>query len=92
MQRARPKTSFGKRVPLSVTPIMKYAHSYLLSDKGGEGTQFDWTALLRKFLMKEKKTPLEGELLSRDCLKRLLVLKQLCNLMKDYGRKSLRRF
>lgn len=38
--------SFGKRVPLSVTPIMEYAHSYLLSDKGGEGTQFDWTALL----------------------------------------------
>lgn len=30
--------SFGKRVPLSVTPIMEYAHSYLLSDKGGAGT------------------------------------------------------
>jgi hypothetical protein len=30
--------------------------------------------------------PLEGELVSRDCLK---VLKQLKNLMKDYGRKSL---
>ena len=29
-----------------------------------------------------KKTLLEGELLSRDCLKRLLVLKELCNLMK----------
>lgn len=42
--------SFGKKVPLSVTPIMKYAHSYLLSDKGGEGTQFDWTALLIKGL------------------------------------------
>ena len=74
---------------------MKYAHSYLLSDKGGEGTQFDWTALLIKGLFlcyERKRTPLEGELLSRDCLKRLLVLKQLCNLMKDYGRKSLRRF
>ena len=49
--------SFGKRVPLSVTPIMKYAHSYLLSDKGGEGTQFDWTALLIKglFLCYERK-------------------------------------
>lgn len=35
------------------------------------------------FLMQEKNSPW-GELLSRDCLKRLLVLKQLCNLMKDY--------
>ena len=36
--------------------------------------------------------PLYGELLSQDYLKRLLVLKQLCNLMKNYGRKSLGAF
>ena len=38
------------------------------------------------------RTPLYGELLSRDCLKTLLVLKQLCNLTKNYGRKSLGAF
>lgn len=44
------------------------------------------------FSYERKRTPLYGELLSRDCLKRLLVLKQLCNLMKNYGRKSLGAF
>lgn len=46
----------------------------------------------RCFSYEIKRTPLSGELLSRDCLKRLLVLKQLCNLMKNYGRKSLGAF
>lgn len=74
--------SSGKRVPLSVTLIIEYANSYLrvkvLLFTGP--SDFSYERII---------TPLEGELVSRDCLKRLLVLKPLCKLMKDYGRKSL---
>lgn len=71
--------SSGKRVPLSVTPIMEYANSYLRVKvlKFTGPSYFCYERII---------TPLEGELVSRDCLK---VLKQLKNLMKDYGRKSL---
>ena len=60
-----------------------------MTKKEGEGTQFNWTILNIMGLDYERIiTPLEGELLLRDCRQRVLMLKQLYNNMKDFGRKS----